>query len=90
MSGAHARDWGANTSIGMVNCPGCNWGSTDLSPYELLFVHHSVSPKFREGAVKDYVEMLAELDRLEPADPAHAARRSAGRRERELKPVRRS
>lgn len=70
LMGAHARDLGANTSIGMVNCPGCNWGMTDLSPYELMFVHHSVSPKFRAGAAKDYTEMLGELDQLEAADPA--------------------
>ena len=55
---------GANTSLGLPACQGCQWGDTDLSPWELLFAHRSITENFQQGPAVAYTDMGDELQRL--------------------------
>ena len=61
---AHAlpQTWGK--WMGSSSCEGCQWGETDLAPLEVMFVHRTISPNFRNGATAGYSEMKDALERL--------------------------
>ena len=51
---------------GGASCRGCAWG-VDLAAYEVMFVHHTISPRFGDGEAAAYSEMDTVLDELAAA-----------------------
>lgn len=53
---------------GGASCRGCAWG-IDLAAYEVMFVHHTISPGFEDGEAAAYSEMDSVLDELAALAP---------------------
>ena len=69
--------------VGGVSCKGCAWG-VDLAAYEVMFVHHWVSPRFEHGEAAAYSEMDHVLQLMaervaSPSPDAIASTHEAGR-----------
>ena len=61
----HATNGTMGQRVGIPSCIGCQWGETDLSPFEIVFVHRSLTENHQQGAAVDYTRMLQLREALE-------------------------
>ena len=67
---SHASGLGGSAQLGLPTCSGCQWGQSDLTPFEVMFAHRSIPGSHSH----DYSEMAWQVEKLEAAASASALR----------------